>query len=609
MADEQSESEKGSIELHYVYSPADGIFSHELDKRLELLRRQGTIAAWSKNEITAATDGTYVYDEHLTTAQIILLLLSPDFLKLDFCYGTGIKQALTRYDAREAIVIPIILRPIDWTYLPFEDLSVLPDNEEPISMWSDQDLAYFNIVEGIQDAARRLSHSQYLGNLQQERRPALRSTTANLHTVKLFYVYTGEDQYLCNQLEKHLAILQRQGFISEWACRNILGEAPKEDEIDTYINTVQVILILVSPDFLASEYCYGPEMQRILEQHSVGKATVIPVILRPIYWEGMPFSEIPPLPADGLPVTSWTNRDAAFLSIAQGIRRVIATPLSFLTAEKKEQEHIGLEETLNHIPITSGPIKVFYSYAQEDEVLKEQLQAHLAILKRTNLIVDFDYRQIKPGEDWEEVLNQRLQDAEIILALLSANYLASDSAEVQMQRVLERARAGEAVVIPIILRPVDWTYSPFKDIKALPMDSRPITSWEDPDEAFYDVAQGIRKVVLQLTTRKKRETKEQYILEGKMHYDTGHYEDALEAYKRALLLDPGDETVTSISGRILLQLERYEEALALYEDQLRKSPIDSTSSYLFKGIALQRLGRLTEAFTAYQKVREQGFSG
>src|SRR5207249_793324 len=132
--------------------------------------------------------------------------------------------------------------------------------------------------------------------------------------------------------------------------------------------------------------------------------------------------------------------------------------------------------------------------------------------------------------------------------------------------------------------PVDWAYSPLGDIKPLPTDGRPVTSWGDMDEAFYDIAQGIRKVVLQLATRSQQETKEQYILEGKTHYDAARYEDALAAYKRTLMLDPGDESVSSITGRILLQLGRYEEALILYEDQLRMSPSDSASPHLFKGI-------------------------
>ncbi|MGH7325546.1 MAG: AAA-like domain-containing protein, partial [Candidatus Rokuibacteriota bacterium] len=84
-----------------------------------------------------------------------------------------------------------------------------------------------------------------------------------------------------------------------------------------------VILLLVSADFVASEYCYDIEMRRALERHTRGQATVIPVIVRPVTWSGAPFAKLQALPKDGKAVTTWENRDAAFLEIAEGIRRVI----------------------------------------------------------------------------------------------------------------------------------------------------------------------------------------------------------------------------------------------------------------------------------------------
>ncbi len=166
MTANQSKPEKNSIQLYYVYAHADGIFSHELEKHLANLRRRGVIAEWYSREITPATDGKYVFDEYLDSAQIILLLISPDFLALDFCYSVGIQRALERDEAGEATVIPVILRPVDWSHAPFSDLSVLPDNEEPITAWMNQDEAYLNIVEGIQDAITQQSYSQPSRNRQ-----------------------------------------------------------------------------------------------------------------------------------------------------------------------------------------------------------------------------------------------------------------------------------------------------------------------------------------------------------------------------------------------------------------------------------------------------------
>lgn len=608
----QSGSQKTSIQLYYVYAHADGIFSHELEKHLANLRRQGIIAEWHCQEITPATDGAYIFDEHLATAQIILLLVSPDFLALDFCYGVQMRRAIERHDSGDAIVIPVILRPAYWTDAPFGDLPSFPDNEEPITVWANQDEAYVNIIEGIQDAIARLLYSQSDRNRQKlsyEQTKTLLSEHASAHPIKLFYVYSSEDQNLRNQLEKHLAILQRQGFIDALTSRDILLESTREDEVDPSLNTAQIILVLISPDFLASEYAYSAQMRRVLERHQVGEATVIPVILRPSLWKDTPFENLPALPTEGKPVTSWSNTDAAFLSIVQGIRKVISSSFLPTSQEQVEQKPISAE-TLKDISVASGSIKIYYSYAHEDEFLLERLQIHLKSLQRLANIDDFSDRSIRAGTEWASAIREGLNTAHIILLLVSPDYLASNYCyTVEMPLALERQRAGEAVVIPVILRPVDWTASPIGRMQPLPTEGRPVTSWDNLDEAFFDIAQGIRQVVLPLISRLHQETKEQFILEGKAYYDANDYEAALAAYERALNLDPKDESVSSIIGRILLKLGRYEEALTVYDELLRMSTFTSASVYLFKGIALQQLGRLTDALGAYQKAREHGFSG
>ncbi|SRR6266436_2206735 len=94
-------------------------------------------------------------------------------------------------------------------------------------------------------------------------------------------------------------------------------------EINIHLNSAQIILLLVSPDFLASEYCYGDEVERAMKRHEAGEAIVIPIILRPVEWEDTPFSKLQPLPTDGRPATRWRNLDEAFLDIERGIRKAI----------------------------------------------------------------------------------------------------------------------------------------------------------------------------------------------------------------------------------------------------------------------------------------------
>ena len=141
-------------------------------------------------------------------------------------------------------------------------------------------------------------------------------------TIKLFYSYSHVDEELRNELEKHLAMLRREKILRGWHFRKITPGKEWKNEIDRNLETAKVISLLVSPDFMNSDYCYDIEMKRAMELHNTGKARVIPIILRAVDYSRAPFAKLQALPKDGEPVTSWQNRDEAFYDIAQGIRRV-----------------------------------------------------------------------------------------------------------------------------------------------------------------------------------------------------------------------------------------------------------------------------------------------
>ena len=143
------------------------------------------------------------------------------------------------------------------------------------------------------------------------------------NAIEVFISYAHEDESLRNELVKQLSLLQRQGLITCWYDRQIEPGALWEQKIDAHLETSQVILLLISPDFMASSYCYGIEMRRALERRAAGEARVIPVILRPVDWHTAPFGKLQSLPLDGKAVTTWKNRDEAFLDIAKSIRKVV----------------------------------------------------------------------------------------------------------------------------------------------------------------------------------------------------------------------------------------------------------------------------------------------
>jgi uncharacterized protein YjbI with pentapeptide repeats len=141
--------------------------------------------------------------------------------------------------------------------------------------------------------------------------------------IKVFISYSHQDEALREELVTHLANLRRQGKIIAWYDRAIEAGEEWEAQIKGNLESAQIILLLISPPFMASDYCYDIEMERAIARHDAGTARVIPVILRPCDWKDSPFSKLQALPKDAKAVTQWSNRDSAFLDVVQGIRRAV----------------------------------------------------------------------------------------------------------------------------------------------------------------------------------------------------------------------------------------------------------------------------------------------
>ncbi|HEU5377865.1 MAG TPA: toll/interleukin-1 receptor domain-containing protein [Ktedonobacteraceae bacterium] len=142
------------------------------------------------------------------------------------------------------------------------------------------------------------------------------------------------------------------------------------------------------------------------------------------------------------------------------------------------------------------PLKIFYCYAREDKMLRDQIDQHLSALKRSEQVVVWHDRAIRPGAVWKQEIAKNLDSAHIILLLVSANFIASDYCYgIEMKRALERHETGQVRVIPILLKPVHWEDTPLASLQVLPTDAKPISMWGNEDEALADVAKGIGKVV------------------------------------------------------------------------------------------------------------------
>ena len=167
---------------------------------------------------------------------------------------------------------------------------------------------------------------------------------------------------------------------------------------------------------------------------------------------------------------------------------------------------LDVRELLNGVDVVTtrrkeGPraepapaVRLFISYAHKDESYRAELDAHLKLLQRIGLVQKWDDRLLKPGEEWKAGIDENLERADIILLLVSADFINSDFCwEMEMDRALERNEAGEACVIPLIIRDVSWRKAKFAKLQALPREGKAIALWPDRDSAWRNVAEGIQK--------------------------------------------------------------------------------------------------------------------
>ena len=221
----------------------------------------------------------------------------------------------------------------------------------------------------------------------------------------VFFSYSHKDEALRDQLETQLAMLKHQGAITTWHDRGIGAGEEFDKVIDGHVNADDIILLLVSPDFLASKYCYEREMSRAMERHEAGEAIVIPVILRPCDWQQAPFGKLQVAPKDGRPVTQWTDRDQAFLEVAKAIRGAAARLNPASIAPVKELRQSAAAEarsrTTEPLSIRSSNLRVAKHFTERDkdafqqeafEYLAKFFENSLAELSDRNAGIEGNFR-------------------------------------------------------------------------------------------------------------------------------------------------------------------------------------------------------------------------
>jgi hypothetical protein len=217
---------------------------------------------------------------------------------------------------------------------------------------------------------------------------------------KLFFSYSHKDEELRNELDKHLSILKRNGIINAWHDRCIIGGSDFENEISNHLKTANIILLLISSDFLASDYCYDKEMTLAMQMHDNGSATVLPVILRPCDWHSTPFGKLLAAPKDGKPIIKFPTLDEGFLEVTNEIKR-IAQNISMLPNKA------GMLEKEGPLPLTpsvrSSNLRIKKSFTDHDkdnfldqafEYIAKFFEGSLIELQKRNQGVEHRFKRI-----------------------------------------------------------------------------------------------------------------------------------------------------------------------------------------------------------------------
>ncbi|MCK5308184.1 MAG: TIR domain-containing protein, partial [Zetaproteobacteria bacterium] len=247
----------------------------------------------------------------------------------------------------------------------------------------------------------------------------MNSVQQSSDAVEVFFSYSHLDEDMRDELEKHLSILKRNGVITTWHDRKINAGNEWEGEIDEHMESAHIILLLISSNFMASDYCYDTEMERAIERHDAGEACVIPIILHPLYWKIAPFAKLQALPTDAKAVSTWSNQHEAFANITSGIHAAIKklNPTSSNRRRKSKIWNIPHRKNPNFTGREDLLARLRESLISNQHAALTQAVHGLGGVGKTQLAVEYAYRH---EQDYAFVWWIRAEEA----ATLAADYAA-----------------------------------------------------------------------------------------------------------------------------------------------------------------------------------------
>jgi WD40 repeat protein/predicted negative regulator of RcsB-dependent stress response len=410
--------------------------------------------------------------------------------------------------------------------------------------------------------------------------------------LEIFCCYAREDQEMLDELKKHLMPLQREGQIKIWSDTDLNAGAEWEKELHQHLESADIVLLLISPDFMSSDYCYSTEMKRAIERHEQDNLHIIPILLRATFWRNAPFAKLQMVPTNAKPVRSWPDRDDAFNDITEHIHRLLPQlQIRRVLAEASKhfnEGHFGdalaCYEQVLHLDPANG--KALFKKAE----MLYWLDKFDASIETFTLA-----EQIAPaeGEPFAYVLKAEAFKRLKRYSELLATYDKIISFEPNKAIIY----ADKAMVL-IDLQAYDQALSALEQARRL-----------NPNEVSYCIRAGnllfrLRRfeqalVMYKLASKLEPGNAEHYAWQGRILLHLQRPEDALAAYKQALTIAPQVDYYEQ-GGKICLQLTRLQEALEMYEQALASTKEEKPYLLAGKGQAFLQLERYDEALTCYQ---------
>jgi len=468
--------------------------------------------------------------------------------------------------------------PFNGTYMEVvsQQVSTTPPSLREKDPAISPDVEYVVMTALAKDPLRRFGRIQAFAKALEQ---AAQSTTKALSRegIQVFFSYARRDQNLRDQLENHLSNLKYRGLITTWHAREISAGEETIQQIDIHLNTAHIVLLLISANFLASEYCYSREMMRALQRHERGEAHVIPVLLRPVLFTDTPFAKLQPLPTNRKPVVNWRNRDSAFVDIAVGIERVV-------------QERLILASPTALTVINAGPPAQSLSSPPPQQYGYGQPQYSVPPF------ANFYGQPPHPPLG----VPSRSRRGLILVALSLLGLLSVGVLLVQHPNLIPFVGVivGSLILLAGILLAIRVLVKRAQSRAARRREQE--QAQRQQLEAARRREQQREQQRQEERRREQEETRRRELEEARRReQEQAYYKKALAAYEEALHQNNVDATAYRGKGNALVGLERYDEALTAFEQALVLTPLPST--YVSIGNVLTTLGRCDEAVAAYEQ--------